>query len=267
MQAFRRGSLPPNPTKAQNYMMTDSDTTGHYRRQPVYSQMRPRRMSPTSSHTGRSSIASSSGIGSTALSTINNEDKLQIATNPSLPRGPPRKPRQSGHALWVGNLPPGVNVLALKDYFATSEIESVFLISKSNCAFVNYRTEEACNQAMIRFHDSRFQGIRLVCRLRRSTSPVGEVNQTPTEEDNVPSQSTTEDAQLSEGTIADSTVPEGEVDRTLSSLNLRDDNKERFFILKSLTVEDLDLSARNGVWATQSHNEPTLNAAYKVSSF
>ncbi|PKS11829.1 hypothetical protein jhhlp_001123 [Lomentospora prolificans] len=39
--------------------------------------------------------------------------------------------------------------------------------------------------------------------------------------------------------------------------------KERYFILKSLTVEDLEMSVRNGIWATQSHNEETLNAAFK----
>ncbi|RYC58300.1 hypothetical protein CHU98_g7906 [Xylaria longipes] len=38
--------------------------------------------------------------------------------------------------------------------------------------------------------------------------------------------------------------------------------KTNFFILKSLTVEDLDLSIQNGVWATQSHNEEALNDAF-----
>ena len=74
----------------------------------------------------------------------------------SIPRGPPRKPKQSGHALWVGNLPPGTTIVALKDHFsrdATKDIESLFLISKSNCAFVNYRTEASCTAAMHRFHD------------------------------------------------------------------------------------------------------------------
>ncbi|KAH0394696.1 hypothetical protein KCU89_g11092, partial [Aureobasidium melanogenum] len=90
--------------------------------------------------------------------------ELVTQPTPSYPRGPPRKPRQSGHALWVGNLPPGTTIGALKDHFsreATKDIESLFLISKSNCAFVNYRTEAACAAAMVRFHDSRFQGVRL----------------------------------------------------------------------------------------------------------
>lgn len=40
--------------------------------------------------------------------------------------------------------------------------------------------------------------------------------------------------------------------------------KDKFFILKSLTVEDLELSASTGIWATQSHNEDALNNAFKV---
>ncbi len=39
---------------------------------------------------------------------------------------------------------------------------------------------------------------------------------------------------------------------------------EKFFIVKSLTVEDLELSVRNGIWATQAHNEAALNKAYEV---
>jgi hypothetical protein len=40
---------------------------------------------------------------------------------------------------------------------------------------------------------------------------------------------------------------------------------DRFFIVKSLTSQDLEQSVRNGIWATQTHNEATLNEAYKVS--
>ncbi|KFX93340.1 hypothetical protein O988_06858, partial [Pseudogymnoascus sp. VKM F-3808] len=52
-------------------------------------------------------------------------------------RGPPRKPAQSDYALWVGNLPPAVSVLDLKEHFAQGAREnilSVFLIAKSSCA-------------------------------------------------------------------------------------------------------------------------------------
>ena len=40
---------------------------------------------------------------------------------------------------------------------------------------------------------------------------------------------------------------------------------DKYFVLKSLTVEDMELSVRNSIWATQSHNEEALNKAYEVS--
>ena len=40
---------------------------------------------------------------------------------------------------------------------------------------------------------------------------------------------------------------------------------EKFFVVKSLTIEDLERSLQTGVWATQAHNEDALNKAYQVS--
>jgi YT521-B-like domain/RNA recognition motif. (a.k.a. RRM, RBD, or RNP domain) len=190
----------------------------------------------------------------------------------SVPRGPPRKPRQSGHALWVGNLPPSTQVADLKDHFsrnATKDIESVFLISKSNCAFVNYKTESACADAMVRFHDSRFQGVRLVCRLRRGSAPTSSgapVNQSfgigATEsQENVASSTTEVVQQVTEP--EEMNVPTVDGDALTAAAKV----KEKFFVVKSLTVEDLELSVRTGIWATQAHNEASLNKAYQVSVF
>lgn len=194
----------------------------------------------------------------------------------SLPRGPPRKPRQSGHALWVGNLPPGTTVMDLKDHFsreATKDIESLFLISKSNCAFVNYKTEASCTAAMHRFHDSRFHGVRLVCRLRRSAAPASGVPTGPSAMSipRQPSQSSEQSvspqphpSMVSEG----DNTPETEENFIADGVDAREDSTskvpEKFFIVKSLTLQDLELSVRNGIWATQSHNEDVLNRAYEV---
>ena len=41
--------------------------------------------------------------------------------------------------------------------------------------------------------------------------------------------------------------------------------KEKFFVVKSLTIEDLERSVVSGIWATQAHNEAALNNAYQVS--
>lgn len=197
----------------------------------------------------------------------------------SIPRGPPRKPKQSGHALWVGNLPPGTTVVALKDHFsrdATKDIESLFLISKSNCAFVNYRTEASCTAAMHRFHDSRFNGVRLVCRLRRSSAPASGVptgpsamlanppaNTSPPRSPQVVDGPEGVDAQA-DGTDA-AEGPQSPTRQSGEEIEQRSNAAEKYFIVKSLTLQDLELSVRNGIWATQSHNEDVLNKAFKVS--
>ena len=197
-----------------------------------------------------------------------------IAAQITLPRGPPRKPRQSGHALWVGNLPPGTNVFELKDFFsdgASKEIESVFLISKSNCAFINYKTDVSCNDAMTRFHDSRFKGVRLVCRLRRnSTTAPGATSRTETPNEGSHRRQDRKDEIGSDIDKPEATGSAGKP-RQPSRIggdpqgDCREIVKDRIFIVKSLTVEDLDLSVKNGVWATQSHNEEILNEAFDVS--
>lgn len=190
-------------------------------------------------------------------------------TIPSSPRGPPRKPKQSGHALWVGNLPSGAHVNDLKDHFsrdARDTIESVFLISKSNCAFVNYRTEAACAAAMERFHDSRFQNVRLVCRLRRSSAPPSS---------GIPTGPAALPPPIAQSQTAFEAIAQNrEISSRAEELAQADPSQDgmatskivdKYFVLKSLTVEDMELSVRNGIWATQAHNEEALNKAFEVS--
>ncbi|KAK0737692.1 YT521-B-like domain-containing protein [Apiosordaria backusii] len=92
-------------------------------------------------------------------------------------RGPPRKPRQSGHAIWIGNLPPLTELMSLVHHVCKEAegLESLFLISKSNCAFANFKDEESCIAAQRKLHDSKFMTVRLVSRLRKSTveGPAG----------------------------------------------------------------------------------------------
>jgi hypothetical protein len=42
---------------------------------------------------------------------------------------------------------------------------------------------------------------------------------------------------------------------------------DKYFVMKSLTVEDMELSVRNSIWATQAHNEDALNKAYDVRTY
>jgi RNA recognition motif-containing protein len=206
----------------------------------------------------------------TLTATSRQNTNTTIGSIPSTPRGPPRKPKQSGHALWVGNLPSGTVVSDLKDHFsrdAKKDIESVFLISKSNCAFVNYRSEVACAAAMARFHDSRFQGVRLVCRLRRNSppspgtgAPTGPAALMPT----VAYTQTAFEAIQQNREISS----RAEEEASAESFRTGEPNTkvaDKYFVMKSLTVEDMELSVRNSIWATQSHNEEALNKAYEVS--
>lgn len=201
-----------------------------------------------------------------------------LAAIPSLPRGPPRKPKQSGHALWVGNLPPAATVTDLKDHFsrdATSDIQSLFLISKSNCAFVNYKSEAACVAAMNRFHDSRFHGVRLVCRLRRGSTSTTSASTTVGPSKATADQSTAPKIAKGSTPNNDSSSPiivgsapttQVELDSSVSQAPSPTTKvPEKFFIVKSLTLQDLEASVRNGIWATQSHNESALNEAFNAS--
>jgi hypothetical protein len=190
----------------------------------------------------------------------------------AIPRGPPRKPKQSGHALWVGNLPPAASIAALKDHFARGakkDIESLFLIQKSNCAFVNYRTEEACENAVTRFHDSRFQGVRLVCRLRKSTTagpgaPTGPGSAAAVVAAQGPKKVEKVDVVDGVDGVEDENEESDSDEETGPESSAK--HPERFFVVKSLTLHDLEQSVRNGIWATQSHNEEALNKAFIVSS-
>ncbi|KAK5044393.1 hypothetical protein LTR84_011304 [Exophiala bonariae] len=178
-------------------------------------------------------------------------------------RGLPRKPKQSGHALWVGNLPPATHIIDLKDHFsryATDDIESVFLIVKSNCAFVNYKSETSCAGAMSRFHDSRFQGVRLICKLRHgslSTNATASVPKPPFDHQG--------DGEVSP-VVEDGTLTDGEAKvSSHSAAEVTEKVKEKFFVVKSLTVDDLERSVHSKVWATQAHNESALNQAFDAA--
>ncbi|KAK9473103.1 YT521-B-like domain-containing protein [Dipodascopsis tothii] len=174
-----------------------------------------------------------------------------------VPRGPPRKPKQSGYALWVGNLPPSTTVLHLRDMFAAPEIESVFLISKSNCAFVNYSSEAAVRAALDQFRAGGgvLNGTKLVARLQRGSS--AERAEQHRDDD---------DPDDSRGTARSPSPSDCSPDTTAaSSAPSAAPVPDKFFIIKSLTTEDLELSVDTGSWATQTHNEAALDAAFRAA--
>lgn len=119
---------------------------------------------------------------------------------------------------------------------------------------------------MARFHDSRFQGVRLVCRLRRGAP--GPASGVPT------GPATLVPAIAASQSAIESIRQNREVSSRAEAMAQADDADEcqvsgkessKFFIMKSLTVEDIELSIRNSIWATQAHNEEALNKAFEVS--
>lgn len=195
-------------------------------------------------------------------------------------RGPPRKPKRSGYAIWVGNIPMYASIEALKDHFsrdATSEIESVFLMSKSSCAFVNYKTKEACDAAVERCNHSLFGPVRLLCRPRRDPDARPPKSEQPS------STHTDSDSGID---VDESNERLEAVSDVVGSMSINDEDREidttdvkstsskqqspipqephnRFFVLKSLTKEDLQESLQTGVWETQVHNEKLLDNAFR----
>jgi hypothetical protein len=189
----------------------------------------------------------------------------------SAPRGPPRKARQSGYALWVGNLPFSACIIALKDHFsrdAWQDIESLCLLSSSSCAFVNYRSEEAVLAAHQRFNGSRFGPVRLLCRVRNGKEQKISSRGSPIAAP--PGLELTEGGAVQE--IADDL---GEMTITPESGSVKDaaspvqtsavvprKSGDRYFIVKSLTLQDLQVSLKNGLWETQPHNRIILDEAF-----
>ncbi|KAK0733341.1 YT521-B-like domain-containing protein [Lasiosphaeria miniovina] len=198
-------------------------------------------------------------------------------TYPNAVRGPPRKPRQSGHAIWIGNLPPQTDLMSLVHHVCseTGGLESLFLISKSNCAFANFKGDQACVTAQRKLHDSKFLTVRLVSRLRKSTveGPAGVTAPTGPAATSTPQSGASQES--SEAGISEASennagrasptpaAEESELASPPADATSLQQQKDRFFILKSLTVEDLELSVKTSIWATQSHNETTLNSAFQ----
>ncbi|KAI0136410.1 YT521-B-like domain-containing protein [Xylariales sp. AK1849] len=203
------------------------------------------------------------------------EASFETRASSSVVRGPPRKPRQSGHAIWIGNLPPQTDLMSLVHHVCgeASGLESLFLISKSNCAFANFKDEQSCVRAQQKLHDSKFQSVRLVSRLRKSTvegtsgqtAPTGPAATSPSVQAVAPGSIDGLQSASTDAPEQPTPTPEDQTDQNNIPSGDAIQQKDKFFILKSLTVEDLELSMRNGVWATQSHNEETLNSAFEAA--
>ncbi|PWN45174.1 hypothetical protein IE81DRAFT_206845 [Ceraceosorus guamensis] len=214
-------------------------------------------------------------------------------------------------------------------------IVSIFVIARSNCAFVNYATVAHLDAAVDYFHDKQLRpldasSVRLVCRVRKkedesqagvegqrgrgihvalvkeyerqqkqkaaelekkvdtqtaaATSVQAAIgsndalkqSQGPSTEaeaiksalavPNVSPAAETASMTSQRPSIGGATSSSGSISiSTNSSLLKHQVFRQRFFILKSLYVKDLDQCLATSIWATQPHNEAVLDQAYRNS--
>ncbi|KAG8818501.1 hypothetical protein FRC17_010808, partial [Serendipita sp. 399] len=175
-------------------------------------------------------------------------------------------------------------------------VVSVFLISRSNCAFVNYATEEHLRRAVEWYNGKPLRDPqvdprcpKLVCRVRKKGDDLkagvgGQrgigiharwVKDTLARRRSGLSDQHGEEGQHrpplvhggpASGSKKSSSGSGSSVSHasTTSSL-LATYFPSRYFIIKSLTQDDVDLSVQTGLWATQMHNQETLDQAYRTS--
>lgn len=229
---------------------------------------------------------------------------------------------RSEWVMWVGNVPsdsvhdglwrffnqPPEGYSPNNDAWA-SGVLSIFLISRSSCAFVNFDSEQSLHAAIERFNGKQLRPQearcpKLVCRVRRKDDDlkagVGGQRGVGLHVQWIKDQKgKAKEAMKGAPMIASDrpTPTMGNPDplsRPLASVSLSSDHEslkrahskhssssgsyastdssvltryfpKRYFILKSLTRYDLDLSVESGLWATQKHNEGILDQAFRTS--
>ncbi|GLB38684.1 putative YT521-B-like domain containing protein [Lyophyllum shimeji] len=227
---------------------------------------------------------------------------------------------RSEWVMWAGNVPSDATHDELWRYFnqppeddsdpsALTGVLSIFLISRSSCAFVNYDSEEHLDAAIQQFNGRALRPsdprcARLLCRVRKKDDDLkagvggqrGVGIHTRWIKERQEKAKLVEPGDASDVSTSDdrpSTASSDQVAVTMSSLSISSDDPrqrrnprhssssgsytstnssllsrffpQRYFILKSLTQYDLDLSVEKGLWATQKHNEGILDQAYRTS--
>ncbi|KAJ7643608.1 YT521-B-like domain-containing protein [Roridomyces roridus] len=193
------------------------------------------------------------------------------------------------------------------EVFSPSSVLSIFPISRSSCAFINYDAESTLQAAIARFNglplrpaDSRCA--KLVCRARRRVDDlragVGGQRGMGMHMKYVREKAAAKSIGRGREEWGNGAGTNDESNETgalhLGALSLCDEQPtrpgsansgggshvsgastnssllthhfpQRFFILKSLTRDDLALSVRTGMWATQRHNEGVLDRAFRTA--
>ncbi|BEJ04844.1 hypothetical protein CcaverHIS641_0206610 [Cutaneotrichosporon cavernicola] len=207
--------------------------------------------------------------------------------------------RRSEWVMWVGNVPSNASHEELWRFFNTTTPpsaminpsepwrgpSSIFLISRSSCAFVNFSSQADLDRAVPFFHglslrpwDPRCP--RMVCRVRHKDDDlragvgaqrgVGmhrawveqhkqlDMKQSPK----------SQNLQLPDNPNSQSSSSNHRSSASFASTNssfLVHHFPKRYFILKSLSITDLEDAVKTRQWKTQRHNQPILDQAFRTS--
>ncbi|WFD32728.1 hypothetical protein MSPP1_003778 [Malassezia sp. CBS 17886] len=167
-------------------------------------------------------------------------------------------------------------------------ILSIFIISRSSCAFVNYESQEALERACLFFHGRQLRikpsCPRLVCRPRKledaeyagvaaqrgkgvHTNWYRELRRTSRERAfaAVDPRAETPYVDAARPVSPALSTASRSFASTNSSLLRQPAFAHRFFILKSRSREALNEALETKLWCTQPHNEAVLNQAFRNS--
>ncbi|KAF7296719.1 hypothetical protein HMN09_01081000 [Mycena chlorophos] len=178
-----------------------------------------------------------------------------------------RKRSRKGKSRWNGSNE--ATAPLLPNAHSASGIVSIFFIPYSNCAFVNYASESHLSAAIQRFDGASLRPDRQKCRpfVCRARQPddgarggaVRGQHATGFHAQWIKQKLTHEHGD------SESRFCEHEGDVVITDSLLREFFPERYFVLKSHTLNDVNLSIATGLWATQKHNEDVLNQAFRTS--
>ncbi|KAL1711937.1 YT521-B-like domain-containing protein [Schizophyllum commune] len=211
---------------------------------------------------------------------------------------------RSEWVMWVGNVPSDATLEELYRFFNmpyapgenTTGVVSIFPISRSNCAFVNYYGQGPLEEAIERFNGKQLRPNDpwcpgFVCRVRKVDEDLKAGNKNKLKA-GTPSVASSSSAASEDAPPTTPSSASGDVVAGMSNLSMSSDDQfaktglksnssgsyaftnssllashflKRYFIPKSLTQYDVDLSVEKGVWATQKHNESILDQAYRTS--
>ena len=253
-------------------------------------------------------------VGSSLTGSSSSNETPRVA-----PQGPMSEAQRQGvrsnYVMWCGNVPSDATLEELWAFFTNipepdqkeppeaepsdlpcdnkAGIVSIFIIARSSCAFVNYRTQEQLERACEYFQGKPLRQqascAKLVCRPRKQEDAdyagvaaqrgkgihvawYREQKKTERERLAPTAGGTLRQVDPEEGgpeeppAASHSSCDSRSFSSTNSSLLQQPAFRHRFFILKSRSREALEHAISSSSWTTQPHNEPVLDQAFRNSA-